>query len=300
MVGPASRISEEELDHYVKSFELLQKVPATASTAPSSPDSQVAGPTVVAEAAAPTTPPPAQVASPTSATHEASPTVVAQKAPPSNRPPTRAPRPSMARTNPVRRPIRGASPAPNRAAAGNRVVQTADSGPDPSKPAEVAIEASATAGTVIDVPEPRGNPRDQFREAAPPRGVLFGMRVGYIRDGDSKVGAVQPIYQVGKTYVEGKPFGKDVPPALTVVARPGYAIGAINTRASLMLDAFQVVFMRFQDGQLDPEDSYTTDWLGDPRGGNDGTASGEGKLIVGVHGRSNGREVSALGLLVAE
>jgi hypothetical protein len=206
----------------------------------------------------------------------------------------------MARTNPVRRPTRGASPAPNHAPADYRIAQTGDSGPDPSKPAEVALEASGPAGTVIDVPEPRGNPRDQFREAAPPRGVLVGMRVGYIRDGDSKVGAIQPIYQVGKTYVEGKQFGKDAPPALTVVARPGYAIGAINTRAGLMLDAFQVVFMRFQDGQLDPGDSYTTDWLGDPRGGNDGTASGEGKLIVGVHGRSNGREVSALGLLVAE
>ena len=114
------------------------------------------------------------------------------------------------------------------------------------------------------------------------------------------MGAIQPIFQVGNTYIEGKQFGKEIPPSVTVVARPGYAVGAINTRAGLMLDAFQVVFMRFKDGQLDPKDSYTTDWLGDPRGGGPGTASGEGKLVVGVHGRSNGREVNALGLLVAE
>ena len=37
MVGPASKVTEEELDHFVKSFELLQKVPAIASTAPSPP-----------------------------------------------------------------------------------------------------------------------------------------------------------------------------------------------------------------------------------------------------------------------
>ena len=85
-----------------------------------------------------------------------------------------------------------------------------------------------------------------------------------------------------------------------MVARPGYAVGAINTHAGLWLDAFQIVFMRFKDGQLDPEDSYTTDWLGDSRGGNARTATGEGKLVVGIHGRSNGRVVNSLGLLVAE
>jgi hypothetical protein len=297
MVGPASKVSEEELDHYVKSFELLQKAPKVASTAPVAPATKVASPIVVAQAA----PPQAKPARPTPDAQEASPTIVARAAPPSAPTPTRAVRPSPTRTL-SRRPARGTSPAPARAPASaeNRVAQVDDVGPDPSKPAEVAIEASAPAGTVVERPEPRGNPREQFRELAPPRGVLVGIRIGYIRAGDSKVGAIQPIYQVGNTYIEGKQFGKDVPPALTVVARPGYAVGAINTRAGLMLDAFQVVFMRFKDGKLDAEDSYTTDWLGNPRGGNPGTASGEGKLVVGVYGRSNGREVNALGLLVAE
>jgi hypothetical protein len=85
-----------------------------------------------------------------------------------------------------------------------------------------------------------------------------------------------------------------------VVARPGFAVGAINTHTGLLLDSFQVVFMRFKNGRLDARDSYTTDWLGDPRGGGAGTATGQGKLVVGIHGRSNCREVNALGLLVAE
>ena len=131
--------------------------------------------------------------------------------------------------------------------------------------------------------------------------MLVGMRVGYVNVfGGSKVGAIQPIFQVGNSYVEGKQFGKPIPLSVTVVARPGYAVGAINTHTGILLDAFQPVFMRFKDGQLDPDDSYTTDWLGDPRGGRSGTATGEGKLVFGIHGRSNGREVNTLGLLVAE
>ena len=85
-----------------------------------------------------------------------------------------------------------------------------------------------------------------------------------------------------------------------VVARPGYAVGAINTRTGLLLDAFQLVFMKLKNGRLDPDDSYMTNWLGDPRGGGPRDALGAGKLVIGIHGRSNGREINGLGLLVVE
>jgi hypothetical protein len=177
-----------------------------------------------------------------------------------------------------------------------------DAGPDPAKPAEIAVEASGVAATVIERPAASGNAKERFREAAPERGVLVGVRVGFERDvGSSKVASIQPIFQVGSAYSEGTQFGKDDPRAVvTVVARPGYAVGAINTHSGMMVDAFQVVFMRFKDGQLDPGDSYTTDWLGDSRGGGPGSATGEGKLVVGIHGRTNGRVIFGLGLLVAE
>jgi len=56
--------------------------------------------------------------------------------------------------------------------------------------------------------------------------------------------------------------------------------------------------MRFREGKLHPSDSYMSNWLGDPRGGGSASASGGGKLVVGLHGRSNGREFNALGLVV--
>ena len=53
-----------------------------------------------------------------------------------------------------------------------------------------------------------------------------------------------------------------------------------------------------RSGKLDPNNSYTSNWLGDPRGGNPGKRSGDGKIVVGLHGRSNGREINSLGLVV--
>jgi hypothetical protein len=256
VIGPASRVSEKDLDAFVQSFELLRTVPAIAGTASPPPG----GPPVVVQAEAPAP------ASPASST-------------PASTPP--------------------ASSAPPPA---EELVGKADApGPDPSRPAEVALEANQPAGSVIERPAPDGNPQERFREAAPPRGVLVGVRVGYIDAfGGSKVGAVQPIFQAGDAYIDGRRFGKEIPLPVTVVAHPGYAVGAINTRTGLLLDAFQVIFMRFKEGRLDPTDFYTSEWLGDPRGGGPGTATGEGRFVVGIHGRSDGREINALGLLIAE
>ena len=131
--------------------------------------------------------------------------------------------------------------------------------------------------------------------------MLVGFRAGYVEIfGGPKIASVQPIFQVGDRYVPGKQQGGSVPLETTVVARPGYAVSAIRTRTGLTVDAFQIEFTRFRDGRLDPDDSYTTNWLGDPRGGGPRDATGEGKLVVGIHGRSNGREINNLGLLVIE
>lgn len=36
---------------------------------------------------------------------------------------------------------------------------------------------------------------------------------------------------------------------MTIVARPGYAIGGIHTRTDLTVDAFRLSFMRFHNGR---------------------------------------------------
>ena len=79
MVGPASKISEEELDHFVKSFELLHQVPVMASIAPVSAGAPGAGTPVVAQQPAP---PPQAIPGAAGAPGAGTPAVAQPAAPP--------------------------------------------------------------------------------------------------------------------------------------------------------------------------------------------------------------------------
>jgi hypothetical protein len=302
MVGPASKANEEELDRYVKSFELLKKTPAVARQARISLAAAAPAPAASGSAPADSAPPakPAPSIAPAAQAQrpapDPQPNELVKDDPPSV-PPARkrsaSPRPSIER--PSRVAVRNQVPPED------EIVATTDVGPDPTKPAEVAIERNGKLGRIGERPAPGGSDRDRFREIAPANGLLVGMRVGYVKAfGGSKVGMVQPIFQVGKSYVEGQTFGANVAPTATIVAKPGYAIGAINIHAGLLVDSFQIVFSKFKNGRFDTHDMYRSDWLGDVQGGAPKPVSGEGRPIIGIHGRSNGREINALGLLVAE
>jgi hypothetical protein len=169
------------------------------------------------------------------------------------------------------------------------------------RPAPIPLAVPYDETRTSDVPEPDGNPREAFRDVAPRGGVLVGVRVGYTEQfGGDKVGAIQPLYQVGGGYIPGRRFGAvGVRGGVTVMARPGYAVGSINLRQGLIVDAFQLVFQRVEEGRLVPDDSYTSDWIGDP-GGGASTASGQGRPVVGLHGRADAGGVQRLGLVVAQ
>jgi hypothetical protein len=130
--------------------------------------------------------------------------------------------------------------------------------------------------------------------------VLIGARVSYImRFGGPKISSIQPIYRVGDKQVNGKRWGGLLGEETTEVAKPGYAIGALNTYTGLAVDGFEMVFMKIDGDRLDPEDSYTSSWLGDKKGGSPRDVSSEGKIPVGLQGRA-GKEVFGLGLIVQE
>ena len=308
MVGPASKVTEEELDRFVKSFELLKKIQAVArpvsialatgdaatASSSSAPASSVPAPAATDSASAPSTAvtqaPPADSPAPAS-----EPSIFGQDDPapaPATRTRPAAPRPPLRSQRIVAR---------NQSQPEANFVEAINEGPDPTKPATVPIQTHGKLKRVAERPVPNGNDRDRFRDVAPEHGLLVGMRVGYVQAfGGTKVGMVQPIYQVGSSYVEGQIFGANVPTSVTVVAKPGYAIGAINVHAGLLVDSFQIVFAKFKNGKFEPRDNYRSDWIGDSRGGGSKSASGEGRPIIGIHGRSNGREINALGLLVFE
>jgi hypothetical protein len=81
------------------------------------------------------------------------------------------------------------------------------------------------------------------------------------------------------------------------VARRGYAVGAANVLLQESIQALQLVFMRIRDeGNLDPDDSYTSDWLGDRTG--HVTLTGNGARVVGIQVRQ-GLIVNAMALVLA-
>jgi hypothetical protein len=196
-------------------------------------------------------------------------------------------------TNPVQR---DASPA--------QIEADHSPGPDPSKPAQVAIGVNLASASLIELPRrPEGWPvrGEKFRETGPSGGLLVGLRVGTMNTrGGLKISSLQPIYESGSSYIAGARLGVAVPAETTVVAKPGYAVGGVNLRSGLVVDAIQLVFMKYENGQLDPAESYVSGWLGDSRGGFSKSVSGQGKIVAGIHGAINQHKFNELGLVVAE
>lgn len=105
--------------------------------------------------------------------------------------------------------------------------------------------------------------------------------------GEPAVQFLQPIY--------------DHPPApgvgTAIVAKEGYAVGGLKIDAPKYVSAVQIIFQRIKpDGQLDPKDSYTSDWIGKPSGKETPTVDGGGKKVIGIYGR-RGAIIDALGLV---
>lgn len=138
-----------------------------------------------------------------------------------------------------------------------------------------------------------------FKDEAPAGGFLIGYDIGLGKFANiDLVKAIQPIYQTPNGEVRGRQFGVEFNPRITVKAKPGYAVGAMNVKAGLLVNGFSTTFMRVKGVGLDPADAYTSPWIGDMTGGNGPTLlAGDGTAIVGIIGKHNSRECSGLGLL---
>ncbi len=79
-------------------------------------------------------------------------------------------------------------------------------------------------------------------------------------------------------------------------APDGYAVGALIVKGGHRVDGFAVVFMRDLGDRLDPEDVVLGPWRGGTDGGPAIILGGEGRRIVGIHGR-RGADLDALGLV---
>jgi len=138
----------------------------------------------------------------------------------------------------------------------------------------------------------------KFEDAAPAGGVLVGLEVGLAPFFDYNiVGTLKPLYRVGGKDVPGTHYGMDEKNGVvTIVAKPGYAVGAITAKTGLGIDGVSVTFMRVNGDRLDPNDAYESNWVGGMGGGNPTKITGNGAPVTGLLVRQGNERVSSVGL----
>jgi hypothetical protein len=83
----------------------------------------------------------------------------------------------------------------------------------------------------------------------------------------------------------------------SVLAKPGYAVGAVEVNGDDYVTAIRIVFMKREGPRLLPADSYTSAWLGTPLDATSYRLTGNGMPVVGIFG-NRGLNVDGLGLVV--
>ncbi|HMC88526.1 MAG TPA: hypothetical protein VKI17_03215, partial [Gemmataceae bacterium] len=154
-----------------------------------------------------------------------------------------------------------------------------------------------------------------FTELPAEGALLVGLDVGLRKVGnDELVFALRPLYRTAQGDTSYQNFGvfqsaaepaaakkrgprKQATRTVHLQADPGYAVGAITLRTGVNIRGMSLTFMRVSGRTLDPQQSYTSDWLGDTKFGRQGTVSGNGAPIIGVFGNQDEWQVLALGLL---
>jgi hypothetical protein len=111
------------------------------------------------------------------------------------------------------------------------------------------------------------------------------------------------MYTVGSAPADGARRGE--PPAKNhdrlyrVIAKPGYAVGAMTVRTGVDVVGLSLTFMKVKGNRLDPKDAYESEWIGSPSLLPKVTVGGDGAPAVGICGRTRTNEpLRALGLLV--
>ena len=115
--------------------------------------------------------------------------------------------------------------------------------------------------------------------------IGFRYRAG-IRAGQEAVQRFAPVFESGRPRA-----GYTV-----VMAKDGYAVGAIQVDSDQFVKAIRVAFMRIDGDRLDTKDSYVSDWIGKPTGQSPKTLNSKGAWVLGVQSRFTGN-LHAVGLI---
>jgi hypothetical protein len=137
-----------------------------------------------------------------------------------------------------------------------------------------------------------------YREAPDEGGILIGLQAGFVKAfGSEVVDGLRALYWTKNGEKAGSWYGNVPVNPVTVKAKPGYVVTAVNSRMGLRIDAFSLQFAKLGNERLMLEDSYDSNWVGGS-GGNARTIGGRGDFYVGICGHLNDQGVPcSLGLI---
>ena len=161
--------------------------------------------------------------------------------------------------------------------------------------------AQNVAKGTIEQSEPAGGSGGGLFEEIPRDGALLvglDLAVGNYA-GHKVVRAVLGVYMTAQGILQGEPHGELGTDYVKLLAKPGYAVGAIKVRGGNRVDGLSLTFMRIREDRLDPRDSYSSAWVGGEGGNAPVTVGGEGRAVVGIFG-GVGAELDRFGLMLDE
>ena len=182
----------------------------------------------------------------------------------------------------------------------------ADPPPPPPPPApslDEAVRNAVAAGQVED--SDKIGVRASYRDVNGDGAVLVGMEVALAKKSDSEIPyAMRPIFRSGTREWPGKAAGdmeaEAVQRRVRVVAKPDYAVGGIWVRSGTGIDRVSLVYMRVRGNDLDPNDNYSSGWVGTSDGGSIQYVDGRGRPVVGLFADARGDQARSLGLVYAQ
>lgn len=142
---------------------------------------------------------------------------------------------------------------------------------------------------------------DAFREVQAERGILIGFSVSTrsLGRGQDCICGLQPIYRVDGKEEYGKTYGMMLVRSGILVAKEGYAVGAIKTKTGLHLESLQLVFQKIEGNGLARKDAYDSEIAGNKSRTLNNTITTNGSLPIGIHGfLKNDNNVHGLGLVM--
>ncbi|HQR09188.1 MAG TPA: serine protease [Gemmatales bacterium] len=142
---------------------------------------------------------------------------------------------------------------------------------------------------------------EAFREVQVGRGILVGFSVSTrsLGRGQDCVCGLQPIYRVDGKEEYGKTYGLMLVRSGLLVAKEGYAVGAIKSKTGLNVESLQLVFQKIEGNGLVDKDAYDSEIVGTKSRTPNNTISTNGSLPVGIHGfLKNDNSVHGLGFVM--